>query len=130
MYEVVKSINLLYNTTMNNKKRYVKRSKSSDMKYLSNSGYTKSQKVKIRSSQRASRLAMTKARKYLLYAVGCFVSIQVIKFIMYSLIYTGDTSPSGIIFLFVIWLQTGLLLATFIFFVLSIFKTLSRLVTE
>lgn len=115
---------------MNNKKRVVKRSKSSDVKYFTSSGYTRSQKVKIRSTQRASRLAMTKARKYLLYAISCFVSIQIIKFIMYSLIYTGDSSPSGIIFLFVIWLQTCLLLATFVFFVLSVFKTLSRLVTE
>ena len=115
---------------MKTNKRTVKKSRSEDIKYLSNSGYTRAQKAKIRSSQRASRLTMSKARQYLLYSAGCFLAIQLVKFIMYSVIYTGESSPSGLVFLFIIWLQTGLLVAAFIFFVMSVFKALSRLVTE
>lgn len=115
---------------MRSKSRTVKRSKSTDIKHLSSSGYTKSQKARIRSSQRASRLAMTKARQYLLYALGCFLAIQLIKFVMYSVVFTGESSPSGLVFLFVIWLQTGLLLATFVFVVMATIKALSRLITE
>lgn len=115
---------------MSSKSRTVKRSKSTGIKHLSSSGYTKSQKARIRSSQRASRLAMTKARQYLLYALGCFFAIQVIKFVMYSVVFTGESSPSGLVFLFVIWLQTGLLLATFVFVVMATIKALSRLITE
>lgn len=121
---------MLYSKSMRSKPRAVRKSRSSDIKYMSNSGYSKAKKAQIRSSQRAGKLAITKARRYLLYAIGCFLAIQLIKFVMYSIVFTGESSPSGLIFLFVIWLQTGLLVATFVFVVMATFKALSRLITE
>ena len=121
---------MLYNAKMKNKSRRVKNDKSTNFKHLSGAGYSRSQKARIRSSQRASKIAITKARQYLIYAIGCFLAIQLIKFIMYSVVFTGESSPSGLVFLFIIWLQTGLLLATFVFFVMATIKTLTRLLTE
>lgn len=115
---------------MRSKTRTVNRTKSNDIKYMSNSGYSKAKKARIRSLQRANKLAMSKARQYLIYAIGCFISIQLIKFIMYSIVFTGDSSPSGLVFLFIIWLQTGLLVATFVFIVMATIKALSRLLKE
>ncbi len=94
------------------------------------SGYTKTKKAKLRSRQLAQKLTVTQAKKYLLYALLCFLSAQLIKFILYSVLFTGDTSPSGIIFLLIVYLQIGLLLFTFVFIVLAIFKALQRLFIE
>lgn len=115
---------------MKAKKRTVKKTTSKGVKYLNSSGYTKAQKTRIRSSQRVNKLALTKSRKYLLYAIGCFLAIQLIKFVMYSVIYKGESDPSGMVFLFFVWFQTALLFATFIFFVLAIFKALTRIISE
>jgi len=94
------------------------------------SGNTKTQKTKLRYQQRAQKIALTQAKRYLIYALSCFLLVQIIKFVFYSIIFKGDATPGGIWFLFVIYLQTGLLLMTFIFFILAIFKTLVRLLTE
>ncbi|MBA3679017.1 hypothetical protein H0W80_02410 [Candidatus Saccharibacteria bacterium] len=94
------------------------------------SGYTKKQKAKLRYQQRAQKIALTQSKRYLIYALGCFLIAQTIKFVFYSIIFRGEATPGGIWFLFVIYLQTGLLLMTFIFFILAIFKTLVRLLTE
>lgn len=59
----------------------------------------------------------TKTRRYLLYAFGCLVAMQVIKFIVYTYVWPGSTSPEGLPFLLVIYLQIGLMLAAFAFVV-------------
>jgi hypothetical protein len=115
---------------MKNKSRKVKSGKRANLKSSVSSGYSRAQKAKIRSKQRAQKLALTQAKKYLIYAVVCFILVQIVKFVMYGILFTGDNSPTGFGFLLVAYLQTGLLLLTFVFFVLAIFKTLQRLLTE
>lgn len=115
---------------MKSSPRRVKKSNNSKVSLSSRSGYSRSQKAKLRSKQLAQRLTVTQAKKYILYAVICFFSSQVIKFLLYSVLFTGDSSPTGIVFLIIVYIQTGLLLFTFVFFVLAIFKALQRLFIE
>ncbi len=115
---------------MKTNKRRVTKPKNTKVRHIGSSGYSLAQKAKIRSRERAQRLALSQAKKYLLYALGCFLAVQAIKFVMYSILFTGESSPEGFAFLMVAYLQTGLLLLTFIFLVLAIFKTLQRLLTE
>ena len=110
--------------------RKVSTSRNGSLKNMSSSGYSRTQKAKIRSRERAQRLALSQAKRYLLYALGCFLGVQLIKFLLYSVLYRGEASPTGFVFLLVVYLQTGLLLMTFVFVVMAAFKTLQRLLTE
>lgn len=94
------------------------------------SGYNRAQKARLRSQQRAKKLVVTQAKRYLIYSVGCFLSSQAVKFILYTVLFRGDSSPTGFGFLLIVYIQTGLLLFTFIFFVLAVFKGLQRLFNE
>lgn len=96
----------------------------------SGSGYTRSQKAKLRSRERMQKIALTQAKRYLIYALASFLLAQLVKFLTYSVLFRGDYTPGGFWFLLVIYLQTGLLILTFVFFVLAVFKTLQRLLTE
>jgi hypothetical protein len=60
----------------------------------------------------ARQLNRTKTRRYILYSVGCIILMQLVKYIVYNFIYVGDTTPGGITFLVVIYLQTGLMLVS------------------
>jgi len=111
-------------------KRNVKRTSSPNLKSIGRSSYTRAQKAQIRSRERAKKIALTKAKIYLLYAVGCFLAAQLIKYLLYSVLFRAEATPSGTMFLLVIYIQTGLLLATFVFLVMAVFKTLQRLLTE
>lgn len=113
---------------MSSKKRKVKRDRYHQSS-LGATRYTKAQKAQIRSAQRAKKLAITQARKYLVYAVACFLSAQLIKFILYSLIFR-DADPPSWLFGFIVYIQIGLLMATFVFLVLAAFKALARILTE
>ena len=126
---IAKYMYICYNVAMKSTKRHVKNSYQSSIKLSSNS-YSKTEKARIRSRERFQRLALTQARRYLLYALGCFLSVQLIKFVLYSILFRGDSSPTGTWFLMVVYLQTALLLMTFIFVILAVFKTLQRLLTE
>lgn len=122
---------LCYNIRqMNIKSRQVIRMKSGNLKTIGSSGYSRSQKARIRSRERANKLALTKAKRYLIYALACYVLIQIIKYITYNVAFRGETSLEGFGFLLVAYVQTGLLLLTFIFIILAVFKTLQRLLTE
>lgn len=115
---------------MKSKKRVITNRNSVDKLPLGSSGYTKTQKVSIRSKERMQRLSMTRAKKYLLYMLASFLLAQTVKFLIYNVLFRSESTPSGIWFLLVIYLQTGLLIMTFVFFVLAVFNTLKRLLTE
>lgn len=59
----------------------------------------------------------TKTRRYLLYAFGCLVLMQVIKFLVYTYVWPGSITPEGLPFLLVIYMQIGLMIAAFAFVV-------------
>jgi hypothetical protein len=94
------------------------------------SGYNLKQKASIRRRERLNRLAITKARKYLLFALACFIFVQIIKYFANSVLWPSTETPTGILFLFVTYLQIGLLLFTFIFIVSAAFQALKRIFSE
>jgi len=94
------------------------------------SGYTLKQKASIRSRERLNKLAVTKARKYLLFALITFVLTQIIKFLTNSVFWNGGETPTGVLFLFVTYLQIGLLLFTFIFLVSAAYQALKRIFSD
>jgi hypothetical protein len=57
----------------------------------------------------AKRLNRTKTRRYIVYAVGIFILMQIIRYIIYNFIYVGDKTPGGFAFLVIIYTQTGLM---------------------
>jgi len=94
------------------------------------SGYTLKQKASIRTRERLNRLAITKARRYLLFALATFVFVQIVKYLANSIFWPGSQSPTGILFLFVTYLQIGLLVFTFIFLVSAAYQALKRIFSE
>ncbi len=68
-----------------------------------------------------------KARHYLLMAVVCFVLTQVIKFVLYSVVFRGDATPTGLAFTAIVYVQIVLLLAAFAFVILAALKALRQL---
>ena len=115
---------------MKSNKRVVNQRMSNDVPKLADSGYSRTKKASIRSRERMERISMTRAKKYLLYMLASFLLAQLVKFFIYIVLFTGESTPGGIWFLLVIYLQTGLLILTFVFFVLAVFNTLKRLLTE
>lgn len=59
----------------------------------------------------AKRLNRTKTRRYIVYAVGIFILMQLIRFVIYNFIYVGENTPGGFAFLVIIYAQTGLMFA-------------------
>ena len=76
------------------------------------------------------KIALSQAKRYLIYALAAYLASELVKFLIYSVFFTGESTPGGILFLTFIYLQTGLLIITFVFFVLAVYKTLKRLLTE
>lgn len=120
---------MLYIKYMSNNKRKVNRT-SYQQSTLKTPRYTKTQKAQIRSAQRARKLALTQARKYFVYAIACFITAQLIKFVLYNIFFRGTSSPPDWLFSLIVYIQIGLLFATFVFLVLSAFKALTRILTE
>lgn len=112
------------------KARKVKRQSSTSYQKSRTSGTSTHKKLAIRARERANHISMSKAKRNLVLALISFVLAQVVKFVAYSVIWPGSTSPTGIPFTIVIYLQVGLLLLTFIFFVMAIFRTLQRVLRE
>lgn len=94
------------------------------------SGYNMKQKASIRSRERLNRLAITKARKYFLFAIATFVFAQIVKYLANSVLWPSSETPTGILFLFITYLQIGLLVFTFIFMVVAAFQALKRIFSE
>ncbi len=115
---------------MKSKKRVITNRNTTEQIELGGSGYSTAKKMSIRSRERMQRLSMSRAKKYLLYMLASFVLAQVVKFLIYNVLFRGESTPGGVWFLLVIYLQTGLLILTFVFFVLAVFNTLKRLLTE
>lgn len=114
---------------MNKRKRNVKKV-STNSKSLTSSGYSRAKKAKIRSRERMQKIALSQAKRYLIYALLAYLGSELVKFLIYSVFFRSESTPSGILFLLVIYLQTGLLIMTFVFFVMAVYKTLKRLLTE
>lgn len=68
-----------------------------------------------------------KARHFLLMAVACFLLTQLIKFVLYSIIFRGDATPVGFGFTAIVYVQIVLLLAAFAFLVIACLKALQNL---
>lgn len=64
----------------------------------------------------ARQLNRTKTRRYIVYGVGCILFMQLVKYFVYNFIYVGQETPGGIAFLIIIYLQTGLMVASLGFF--------------
>lgn len=94
------------------------------------SGYSLKQKASIRSRERLNRIAITKAKKYLIFALASFVFAQIIKYFANNVLWGGSETPSGALFLLVTYLQIGLLLFTFIFVVSAAYQALKRIFSE
>ena len=69
----------------------------------------------------------TKTRRYLLYAFGCLVLMQLIKFVVYNYVFTGAETPSGLPFLIVIYTQLGLMIAALGFVITASISYLHRI---
>lgn len=96
----------------------------------SSSGYNTKEKASIRAKERLNRLAITKARKYLLIALACFVLVQIIKYLANNVFWSSSQTPSGVLFLFITYLQMGLLLFTFLFLVAAAYQALKRMLSD
>jgi hypothetical protein len=111
------------------KKRKVSLSQNSSL-INSGSGYNKKEKASIRAKERFNKIAMTKARKYLILGLCSFVLVQIIKYIANDIIWANVETPTGILFLFITYLQIGLLVFTFIFLVAAAYQALKRIFAE
>jgi len=60
----------------------------------------------------ARRLNRTRTRRFIVYSVLCVVFMQLIRYIIYNFIYVGPQTPSGAVFTGIIYLQTGLMVAS------------------
>ncbi|MBI2798334.1 hypothetical protein HYX70_03510 [Candidatus Saccharibacteria bacterium] len=69
-----------------------------------------------------------KARHFLMMALLCFLLTQVIKFVLYSIIFRGEATPAGAVFSFVVYVQIVLLLSAFGFLIIACIKALRGLI--
>jgi len=63
------------------------------------------------------KLNRTRTRRFIIYAIICIISMQLIRYVLYNFIYVGSETPSGLAFTIVIYLQTGLMVASLGFLV-------------
>ena len=73
------------------------------------------------------RLNRTRTRRFIVYAIICIVSMQLIRYVMYNFIYVGSETPSGIAFTGIIYLQTGLMVGSLGFLVAASITYLNSL---
>lgn len=88
---------------------------------------TKRNKVSSNLKKVPSKVSKTKTRRYLLYAFGCLVLMQLIKFVVYTYIYPGSETPSGFGFTLIIYSQIGLMLAAILLVVAASISYLRQL---
>lgn len=60
----------------------------------------------------ARKLNRTRTRRYIVYAVLCVLMMQFVRFVIYEFIYVGSETPTGAVFTLIIYIQTGLMLAS------------------
>lgn len=75
----------------------------------------------------ARKLNRTRTRRFILYALLCVLLMQFVRFIIYEFIYVGSQTPSGIAFTLIIYVQTGLMLASLGFLVAASIAYLNSL---
>lgn len=73
------------------------------------------------------RLNRTRTRRFIVYAIICIVSMQLIRYVIYNFIYVGSETPSGIVFTGIIYLQTGLMVGSLGFLVAASITYLNSL---
>ena len=78
-------------------------------------------------TQSVSATGHFKARHFLIMAIVCFVFTQLIKFVLYSIVFRGDATPVGFGFTIIVYIQIVLLLAAFAFLVIACLKALQNL---
>lgn len=75
----------------------------------------------------ARRLNRTRTRRFIIYAVICILSMQLVRYFIYNFIYVGTETPSGFAFTAIIYLQTGLMVASLGFLVAASITYLNSL---
>lgn len=75
----------------------------------------------------ARRLNRTRTRRFIIYAVICILSMQLVRYFIYNFIYVGTQTPSGLAFTLIIYLQTGLMVASLGFLVAASITYLNSL---
>jgi hypothetical protein len=73
------------------------------------------------------KLNRTRTRRFIVYAIICIISMQVIRYVLYNFIYVGSTTPTGLAFTIIIYVQTGLMLASLGFIVAASIAYLNSL---
>ncbi len=58
------------------------------------------------------KIKKTRTRRFIAYALVCIVLMQVVRYVLYTYIYIGSDTPDGIAFIIIIYVQTGLMLAS------------------
>lgn len=68
------------------------------------------------------------AFKLVIAAMACYLGARFIKYLLYSVFFTGNQEPSSYILLLVLYVQSALLIATFGFLVFSLIKVIQYLI--
>lgn len=110
---------------MSGKTRKVKRRSGSTG--LSKAGYKRNKPSKEAVLAAARKLNKTRTRRFVLYAVLSILAMQLVRYIIYNFIYVGSETPSGIVFTGIIYLQTGLMVASLGFLVAASITYLNSL---
>lgn len=76
-------------------------------------------------TQRQRRIT---AFKLVVAAMTCYLAARLIKYLLYSVFFTGNQEPSSFILLLVLYVQSALLIATFGFLIASLVKVILFLV--
>jgi len=91
------------------KKARVVKKRTNQIKLTSGTSKTITRPTKAKLVATARRINRTRTRRFVLYALGCIVLMQVLRFLSNEVIFAGPTTPGGIGFLLFFYLQTGLM---------------------
>ncbi len=88
---------------------------------------SKTNTVSASLKQVPAKVSKTKTRRYLLYALGCLVLMQIVKYVVYTFVYPGSETPSGFGFTLIIYTQIGLMLAALVLVIAASVSYLRKL---
>ena len=91
------------------KKARVVKKRTNQIKLTSGTSKTITRPTKAKLVATARRINRTRTRRFVLYALGCIVLMQVLRFLSNEVIFAGPTTPGGIGFLLFFYIQTGLM---------------------
>ena len=98
---------IIINMSSIKKSRNVKK-RTNQLKLTSGTSKTITRPTKAKLVAAAQHLNRTRTRRFVLYALGCVVLKQVLRYLSNEVIFAGPTTPGGIGFLLFFYVQTGL----------------------